>query len=71
MREDAEFPDHGWDKIRCHVLEFQPAKRVSLVGEPPTRIRVVSFGDRPDVAPGLLARVEELAGTPLRIEFLD
>lgn len=66
-----EFADHGWDKIRFHLLEFQPAKRVRLVGEPPSRIRVVSYGDRPGVAPAVLARVEELAGTPLRIEFRD
>lgn len=41
-----EFSDQGSDKTRFHFLEFQPAKRVSLVGEPPTRIRVVSPPDR-------------------------
>ncbi len=66
-----EFADHGWDKIRYSLLEFQPAKKVSLVGEPPSRIRVVSHGDQAEVAPGLLARVEELAGTPLTVELLD
>ena len=63
--------DRGWDKIRYHLLEFQPARKVSLVGEPPSRIRVVSHGDQAEVAPALLARVEELAGTTLTVELLD
>lgn len=66
-----DFADHGWDKIRWLLLEFQPAKKVSLVGEPPTRIRVLSHGDQVDIAPALLARVEELAGTALAVELLD
>lgn len=66
-----EFADHGWDKIRFHLLEFQPAKKVSLVGQPPSRIRVVSHGDHAEVAPALLARLEELAGTSLTIELQD
>ncbi len=66
-----EFADRGWDKIRFHLLELQPAMKVSLVGEPPSRIRVVSHGDPTDVAPALLARVEELAGTSLTVELLD
>jgi hypothetical protein len=66
-----EFADRGWDKVRWHLLEFQPAKKVSLVGEPPTRIRVVSHGNQAEVAPALLARVEELAGTGLTVELLD
>lgn len=65
------FADRGWDKIRFQRLEFQPAKKVSLVGEPPSRIRVVSHGDRADVAPALLTTIEELAGTSLRVELLD
>ena len=70
-RGQFEFVDRGWDKIRFQLLEFQPAKKVSLIGEPPSRIRVVSHGDRAEVAPALLARVEQLAGTSLTIELLD
>ncbi|GEM_PF-5394677 len=66
-----QFADRGWDKIRFHLLEFQPAKKVILVGAPPSRIRVVSHGDQTEVAPALLARVEELAGTSLAVEWLD
>lgn len=66
-----EFDDRGWDKIRYHLSEFQPAKKVSLVGEPPSRIRVVSHGDQAEIAPALLARVEDLAGTSLTVELLD
>ena len=66
-----EFADRGWDKIRHILLEFQPAKNVILVGEPPSRIRVVSHGDQAELAPALLARVEELAGTSLNVELLD
>ena len=65
------FADRGWDKIRFHLLEFQPAKKVSLVGDPPSRIRVVSHGHEAEIPPALLARVEELAGTSLRVEVLD
>lgn len=63
-----KFADRGWDKIRWHLLELQPAKKV---GEPPSRIRVVSHGDQAEVAPALLSRVEELAGTGLTVELLD
>ena len=70
-RGQFEFSERGWDKVRFHLGEFQPATKVSLVGDPPSRIRVVADGDRADVAPALLARVEELAGTLLRVEMLD
>lgn len=66
-----EFSERGWEKARFHLSELQPATRVSLIGDPPSRIRVVAIGDRADVAPALLIRVEELVGTPLRVEMLD
>ena len=65
-----KFADGGWDKIRFHLLEFQPAKTVTLMGEPPSRIRVVSHGEQAEVGPALLARLEELAGTSLAVELL-
>lgn len=57
------------DRVRFWLEEFQPARKVSLVGEPLSRIRLVALGDAADVA--LLARVEEFVGTPLRVEVLD
>lgn len=63
------FANRDWDKIRYQLSEFQPAKTVSLVGEPPSRIRVVAHGDPSDVAPALLAILEELAGTSLKVEM--
>ena len=68
--EGLHFMEGGWDRARFQLLELQPAKRVSLVGDPPSRIRVLARGDRVGIAPGLLARVEELAGTALRVEML-
>lgn len=66
-----EFSECDWDKARFHLSELQPATKVSLVGDPPSRIRVVALGDRAEVAPALLARIEQLAGTPLHVEMLD
>jgi hypothetical protein len=41
-----------WTAIRYSLLEFQPASRVRLVGNPPDRISVWSYGDSVEVAPG-------------------
>jgi hypothetical protein len=70
-RGHFEFSEGGWDKARFHISELQPATDVSLIGDPPTRIRVVALGIPAQVAPALRARVEELVGTPLRIERVD
>ena len=58
---------NDWIKIQFHLLEFQPASRVRLLGAPPDRIRVWAHGAVPEIAPGLLQRVEELAGTQLTL----
>ena len=63
------FVERGWERARYLLLELQPAMHVRLVGDPPSRIRVLSHGDQPEVAPRLLARLEELAGTALRVEM--
>jgi len=55
-----------WDAIQHRLLHFQPAKQVSLLGDPPTAIRVIAFGGT-EVAPGLLAEVSGLAGTQLGV----
>jgi hypothetical protein len=53
-----------------HVLyETQPAARVEVLPPPPLGLRVWTWGE-PEVAPALLERVEELAGTRLRIRPL-
>ena len=57
----------GWDGAKLLLMEFQPAKSVVAIGDPPRGIRVVSHGKQPDVAPGLPADVEERVGTRLRI----
>ncbi|GAA3813818.1 hypothetical protein [Cellulomonas soli] len=64
-----KFTDATWDKALVHLLEFQPAKRVVLVGEPPSAIRVTAYGDGcvPEIAPAILARLSELAGVELRL----
>jgi hypothetical protein len=55
-----------WLSIQHLLLELLPAKRVSLVGHPPSAIRVVGFGGT-TVAPALLKGLGDLAGTPLRV----
>jgi len=62
------FEERGFERIRFLLAEF-PALRVTLEGEPPTRIRLRAHGQPVTIAPGLLAQVEELAGTTLRFEM--
>lgn len=61
--------DLDFKRIQYILLEFQPARRVRLIDGSPTRIRVIGFGG-PEVAPGILSKIEEIAGTPFRIEVL-
>ena len=70
-RGHLEFSENGWDQARFHLSEFQPASSGRLVGDRPTRIRVVARGSCPEVAPALSSRVEDLAGTLLRVEMVD
>ena len=63
--------ERGFERARFLLSEFQPATRVSLVGTPPARIRILAHGSATEIAPGLLADVEALAGTLLRYELLD
>ncbi len=62
-----EFTEASWEKARFWLLEFQPAKRVALLGDPPSAIRVTALGEVAEVAPGVLARVAELAGVELTV----
>lgn len=65
---DLSFDDRGFERASFLLREFQPATRVSLVGSSPSRIRVRAQGTPAEVAPGILAEVEALAGTTLRYE---
>ncbi len=56
-----------WPLIQKLLLALQPSKTVKLVGNPPTAIRVNGYGGT-QVAPGLLARLSELAKTRLRVD---
>jgi hypothetical protein len=56
-----------WQAVKSHLLEIQPARRVSLEGDPPRAIRVESYAGI-EVAPALLASVEQLTGTTLHVE---
>jgi hypothetical protein len=68
---ELRFVERGFERAKFLLSEFQPATRVSLVGTPPARIRILAQGSATEIAPGLLADVEALAGTPLRYELLD
>jgi hypothetical protein len=59
-----------WSGLQSLILEFQPARSAKLEGDPPRAIRVEAFGGT-EVAPGLLARLESLANTRLRVEAAD
>ncbi|KAA1423153.1 hypothetical protein [Nocardioides antri] len=61
---DLCLTDEALNKVRYHLLESQPATRVRVMGDP-LRIRVRAQGRWAEVAPGVLARVEELAGVSL------
>jgi hypothetical protein len=56
-----------WSLVESCLGEFQPAQRIEPVGDPPRAIRVWSEGE-PEVAPGILRRVEWLVGVSLRID---
>ncbi|WP_263731746.1 hypothetical protein [Cellulomonas sp. SG140] len=62
----SRFADDDFDRAAFLIREFQPATQVALIGTPPSRIRVRALGSPTDVAPGLKAQIEELAGTRLR-----
>jgi hypothetical protein len=62
----ATISTEQWMRIQYRLLEFQPAHSATLVGEPPRAIRVLAYGGT-EVAPGILAEVERLAGTPLKV----
>lgn len=68
---ELRFGENGFERARFLLSEFQPAVRVSLVGIPPARIRILANGCAAEIAPGLLADVEALAGTQLRYELLE
>lgn len=73
VAEDGElrFAEGAYERAVYQLSELQPAKRVKLVGDPPSRMRVQAYGSPTEIAPGLLALVEELAGTALRVELCD
>lgn len=63
---EMRLTDDALSKVRFHLSEFQPATKVDVMGDPP-RIRVRAQGKWAEIAPGLLARVEELAGVRLEV----
>lgn len=61
--------EQEFKQIEHLLLEFQPARRVRLLDGSPTRIRVVALGG-PEVAPGILARIEEVAGASFHLQVI-
>ena len=55
------FVDHGFERAAYLLREFQPATRVRLIGSPPSD-GSTGQGEPSEVAPGILAEVEMLAG---------
>lgn len=56
----------AWVRIQHLLLEMQPTTAASLVGDPPHAIKILAHGGA-EIAPGLLKKVSDLAGTPLRM----
>lgn len=67
VKSGARLDVSNWLKIQFVLSEFQPAERIELVGDPPSAIRVWGPGP-PEVAPAVLARVQELVGTELHVQ---
>lgn len=70
---DPTFPPistENWQALRSPILHLQPARSATLEGDPPRSIRVEGFGEV-EVAPGLLADLERLAMTRLRVQVAD
>jgi hypothetical protein len=61
--------EQDFQRIQYLLLEFQPARRVLLADGSPVRFQVVGFGG-PDVAPGILAKIEEIAGASFHVEVV-
>lgn len=68
---ELRFVDRGFERVSYLLREMQPATRVQLIGSPPSRIRVRALGTPAEVAPGILAQVEALAGASIRYELVD
>ena len=66
VEDDAGISGEGWAPVHYLLLEFQPAKTATLIGDPPRTIRVLGYGGT-EVAPRLLQKISEAAGTPLRV----
>jgi hypothetical protein len=64
--DDAVIAAEAWPRVHYLLVEFQPAKTATLLGDPPRTIRVVGYGGT-EVASGLLQKISEAAGTPLRV----
>ena len=64
--ERMALDEDAFNGIRHTLLELQPAKRVRVLPDP-WRIRVRAQGRVAEVAPGVLSRIEELAGTSLKV----
>lgn len=67
---ELSFAEGGFERASFLLRELQPATRVRLLDSPTSRIRVRAQGDPAEVAPGILAQVESLAGTSLRYELV-
>jgi hypothetical protein len=59
-----------WQAMWSLIVHLQPARAATLEGDPPRAILLESFGET-EVAPGLLAHLEQLAMTGLRVEVAD
>ena len=57
----------NWQAMWSLIVHLQPARSATLVGDPPRDILVEALGGT-EVAPGLLADLDRLAVTTLRVQ---
>ncbi len=57
-----------WPAIWHRLVHLQPARSARLEGDPPRVIVAEAYGSA-EIAPGLLAEIEQLAGTLLHVEM--
>jgi hypothetical protein len=57
----------NWQTMWSLIVHLQPARSATLLGDPPQDIVVEALGGT-EVAPGLLADLDRLAMTTLRVE---
>jgi len=61
--DDAVISRESWSRVQYLLLEFQPAKTATLIGDPPKAISVLGYGGT-EVAPRTAPEDQRVCGHP-------